>query len=471
MSTLPVHWHEGLFLRPHHFQLFDRRVRESVRQAEEWLLGYAYGIRSVDIDEQRLKNWNFAVNSLEIRLQDGTHVRFPEEASLAPLTIPREAFKSEEQRIRVAIAVPRLRMGHQNSAFGKPDPDARYTVESVDVDDENEAGNRQSLDVRWINARLMIVNEEAEGYELLPIAQLRLGAVAEAPPEIDPDYIPPLLACNAWSRLQNLISGIVDQLGGLADRLSRQMIDRGVAFESGHREDLERILKLQAVNCSLGQVQHLSSVRGVHPLDAYVGLCAVLGQLSIFRAERRMPTTVPAYNHDDLAVCFYALRTLLDLGDQPQRAYVKRPFIGAGLQMQVRIDREWLTPDWAYYIGVQSKLKFHEIERLLMQRLDMKVGSSEEVDTIYKFARRGAGLQAIPDPPRDFPLNEWTYWKVDRSTEAWKAVERTLNLGIRFNERQVQGKVDGEQQIQIQNPESGQLVSLSFALYAMPTKN
>jgi type VI secretion system protein ImpJ len=216
-------------------------------------------------------------------------------------------------------------------------------------------------------------------------------------------------------------------------------------------------------------VGHLPHVRGVHPLEAYVGLCQVLGQLAIFRAERRMPASVPAYNHDDLALSFYGLRSLLDLGDQPQRAYVKRPFVGAGLQMQVRIDREWLTADWTYYIGVQSKLKFHEIERLLMQRLDMKVGSSEEVDTIYKFARAGARLVPIPDPPRDFPLNEWTYWRVDRASDAWKAVERTLNLGIRFNERQVQGKVDGEQQIQIQNPETGQVVSLSFALYAMPS--
>lgn len=467
MATHAVHWGEGLFLRPHHFQMAERRVLESIRLAENWNVTYAYGLRRIEVDEDALTNWRISLGCCHIRLHDGTHLQFPEDAHLDPLVIPKDAFAKADQRVMVYLAIPRLRLGRKNADAGG-DPDARYRVELAEVEDENAGGNSQHLEVRWTNARLILGEEEVSGYEALPIMRLRLGTTAEAPPEIDPDYIPPLLACDAWNHLQqNIITRVYDQLSGTADRLARQMIDRGVAFESGHREDFERILKLEAINTALGYLSQLPFARGVHPFVAYCELCRIVGLLAIFKPERRMPV-VPKYDHDDLADCFRAIQHHLDVSEAERRTYVKRPFIGAGLQMQVRLEREWLEPSWTCYIGVESKLSFSQVDRLLMQRLDMKVGSSEEVDTIYKFARAGAHLVPVSDPPRDFPQHNWTYWRVDRGSEAWKAVEKTLNLGIRFNERQVEGKIDGEQRVQVHSADAGKLIGLSFALYAMP---
>jgi type VI secretion system protein ImpJ len=36
MRNLPVHWSEGLFLRPHHFQTADRYWTEIVQLGEQW---------------------------------------------------------------------------------------------------------------------------------------------------------------------------------------------------------------------------------------------------------------------------------------------------------------------------------------------------------------------------------------------------------------------------------------------------
>ena len=231
---------------------------------------------------------------------------------------------------------------------------------------------------------------------------------------------------------------------------------------------LERIHKLIALNTGLGYLTNLPFVRGLHPLPVYMELCRIVGLLAVFQPERRMPE-VPRYDHDDLGPCFYAVRRLLAVGPEERRMYVKRPFVGAGLQMQVRLDREWLGPTWAFYIGVESRLAFHEIDRLLMRDLDLKVGSSEEVDTIYRRRRAGVRLTAEPEPPRDFPGTNWTYWKVDRGSDAWEAVEHTLNLGIRFNEKQVVGQIDGEQKVQMKG-EDGDLIGLTFALYAIPAQ-
>ena len=298
---------------------------------------------------------------------------------------------------------------------------------------------------------------------------MRLGSTADAPPEIDTDYIPPLLACEAWSYLQNQILGnIANAYGSKANILADQMNDRGVAFESGHREDLERIFQLHAFNVALGYLVNLPLVRGIHPLTAYLELCRAVGQIAIFLPERRMPQ-VPVYNHDDLGSCFHAIRKLLLLlvGRPPSQEYVKRPFVGARFVMKVALEPEWFTDQWTFYMGVESPLSMNEISNLLTLRLNTKLGSSELVEGIYSSGKGGVKARPEAAPPRVFPGSGWTYWKLDRTSEAWQAVERSQSLGIRFNERQVVGGIDGEDKVQIRT-DQGQLVPLAFALFAIP---
>ena len=58
------------------------------------------------------------------------------------------------------------------------------------------------------------------------------------------------------------------------------------------------------------------------------------------------------------------------------------------------------------YIGVQSPLDADECVELLTDsgQLDMKVGSSDRVETIYRHRFRRAALQRIaPHPPQSLP--------------------------------------------------------------------
>jgi hypothetical protein len=73
---------------------------------------------------------------------------------------------------------------------------------------------------------------------------------------------------------------------------------------------------------------------------------------------------------------------------------------------------------------------------------------------------------AVGDAPRAFPRSNWHYFRVDREG-AWDSVERSLNLGIRFNERRVEKQVNGENRIDVADRETGNLVSLAFSLFAI----
>jgi type VI secretion system protein ImpJ len=182
---------------------------------------------------------------------------------------------------------------------------------------------------------------------------------------------------------------------------------------------------------------------------------------------------LPLYDHDDLGTCFRAIRGLLIPEVQPA-TYIKRPFIGDGLQMHVRLERDWLDASWMFYIGVQSSLSFSEVQALLDKRspayIDFKMGASEEVDIRYRDAREGVSFTPEPDPPKIFPHANWSYFRVDRQSQPWEKVEETLNLAIRFNERLVVGKIDREEKLTLHHPTSGKTIGVSFAIFAMPTK-
>jgi type VI secretion system protein ImpJ len=466
MASDSLLWGEGLFLRPHHFQRMEAQAQDALSLASRWTTPFHYGIHRMQLDPDSLANWKVSLASLHLRLQDGTQLRAPEDCHLPAAAIPRDAFRNSESRIKVYVGISELRRGSNNTGDIGSTGTTRFVAHEEEVEDENRAGNPQTLQFRKLNPRILIGDDAARGYDALPVMQLKLGASAEAPPQIDPDYIPPLLAQDAWAPLAAFIRSVADRLGSMAGQQSQQMIDRGVAFASGHKEDLERILHLHAVNCALGGVGWLPTTRNLHPFVLYTELCRAVGQLAIFRGTRRIPE-LPVYDHDNLALCFNALRKLLEIEAGAEDPYRRIPFAAQGLQMSVRLESEWLAPSWSFYIGVESTLKTTRVTELLSEKeLGMKAGSTEEVDNIYRFGRRGVRFVPVGDPPRAFPRLNWHYFRVDRD-EAWSVVERSLNLGIRFNERKVIKQVAGENKVDLEDRESGSLVTLAFSLFAI----
>ena len=81
MSEPAVNWHEGMFLRPHHFQAAGRYLNDQLRQSGRWDVHYNWGLRAIDIDADALHNYQFVVHRLEARLRDGTIIRIPEDGA------------------------------------------------------------------------------------------------------------------------------------------------------------------------------------------------------------------------------------------------------------------------------------------------------------------------------------------------------------------------------------------------------
>ncbi|NDC55124.1 MAG: type VI secretion system baseplate subunit TssK, partial [Planctomycetia bacterium] len=74
MRHLPVHWTEGMFLRPQHFQALDRARAEELAVATAASDPCCYGLVRMEIDPAALANRQFELRRCQARLRDGTLV-------------------------------------------------------------------------------------------------------------------------------------------------------------------------------------------------------------------------------------------------------------------------------------------------------------------------------------------------------------------------------------------------------------
>ncbi len=216
---------------------------------------------------------------------------------------------------------------------------------------------------------------------------------------------------------------------------------------------------------------NLAFVEGIHPLPVYIELCRLVGQMAIFNTETRRPPALPRYNHDDLAGCFYKVKRYLDdlLSIVPEPDYQERPFVGAGMRMQVELERAWLEATAQMFIGVQTTLTADECVRLMRPgALDMKIGSSEQVERIYRMGDYGLSFSHSQSPPQSLPPAEGlTYFQIARDAQEaeWQFVERSLTLAIRLNEDLIIGSIDRQRVLSLNY--SNMETTIQFTLYVL----
>jgi type VI secretion system protein ImpJ len=485
MSGRSVLWYEGMYLLPHHSQAAERLAQQQVQRGHKWNVHYNWGLRSLDLDREALTNYRFVVRSLRARLRDGTLVSVPEDGTLEALDLKPALERANE--VTVLLALPPLQLGKANVP---PDGDGqasasvktaetkgetRFLVEAQDFEDENSGVNPQPVHVRSLNVKLLLGSEDHPGFELLPIARVAKSAAAEAVPELDATYIPPLLACEAWPPLAaGILEAVYDRLGKKMESLARQVLNRNISFDSRQRGAAMRLAQLDVVNEGYALLHVLTFAEGVHPLTAYLELCRLVGQLAIFGESRRVPD-LPRYDHDHLGDCFTRIRIYLEqlLDAMPVDSYEERPFVGEELRMQVTLEPKWLEPKWQMFVGVHTPLPADECVRLLTRsgNLDMKIGSVQRVDEI--FARGEAGLKFAhsPQPPEALPTEAGlVYFQVNRESQQqeWQNVQNTLTLGIRLNQNRIAGNIQGQRTLTIRM--GTQQTTMDFTLYLIPAE-
>lgn len=486
MRHLPINWYEGLFVRPQHFQAADRHWTELQATSEKWDHPCNFGVVNIEFSKESIANYKFQVHQLSARLHDGTLVEIGAGRALDRVDLKESllgakdavvgldsAFEKEAV-VRVVVAVPRLNIGRRNLHSEASTENTRYLETAAPMQDENEGGNDQDISLRALNVKLMLSTDNLAGYETIPIAQIRRSGEGEVAPQLDADYIPPVISIDAWPGLgRDIVRGCFDLVSRKAEVLGQQIVNRGVGLDSQHPGDLERILMLSELNRSRCVLGVLVSAPGVHPLVAYVEMCRVVGQLALFSAGRQAPD-LPAYDHENLGPIFrHVLNQITELiYTVRDYEFQQRYFVGVGLGMQVSLDPKWFNSDWEWYIGVnKGDLARQECLDLLSPgQLDWKFGSSRQVEVLFKHRSEGLNLVPVDRPIRALPARaEWIYYEVPRNDKpAWNDVQETQTLALRLQDSLIMNldRLQGERSIVVSA--RGKRATLQFALFAVP---
>src|SRR5262249_52105301 len=224
--------------------------------------------------------------------------------------------------LTVYLALPSFQSKRANSSEEKAE-DVRFLVAKQQVEDENTGKDSQWLRLRLLNAQLKF--EETDGYDLLPTARLERSSAAAGLLRLDVGYIPPVVACEANSVLRvGILRNLYDRISTKIDLLAEQVESRGISLENQMGEDVRIVGQLRVLNEAYTVLRVIAFAEGTPPLDAYVELCRIAGQLTIFKGKKKPDAAAPGdgaarvyplrapelplYDHDDLGYCFFQVK-------------------------------------------------------------------------------------------------------------------------------------------------------------------
>src|SRR2546423_10906354 len=104
-NTGYVHWHEGLFLQPHHLQWMQRQFLGQFWSERRLAWPYPYGLVESKLSTDALQNMVVQFDELRVVMPGGLEVNVPENADLAPLDI-RQAFLGSSSPFTVSLGIP-----------------------------------------------------------------------------------------------------------------------------------------------------------------------------------------------------------------------------------------------------------------------------------------------------------------------------------------------------------------------------
>ncbi len=426
-----VVWSEGMFLNPQHFQQQDRYIERYIDSKCAAYGAYGWGVHEFEVDQQLLKLGKISLLRARGVLPDGTPFNFPNIDDTPPvIEVPAGTHNTV-----VYLGVPVRRPGAidvlpKENSQGL----ARYYSSEVQVRDVTiEGGDTQALDIAKLRLRLLLETDDLSGY-----ACIGLIRISEAREDkdilLDEQYLATSLDCKAIPRL----SGFIAELVGLLRHRGESIAGRLADTRRGGTAEIADYMLLQLVNRLEPYVQHLTSVKGLHPLELYSEALKMAGELSTFVTKNKRPPTFPPYLHDNLQQTFTpltnALREYLSMVYEQTAVALNLVEKKYGIRVSEISDRSLLTTAM-FVLAVRADVSDDVIRSRLPAQI--KIGSVERIRQLVNAAMPGIAIKPLPVAPRQIPFRAgYTYFELDRHSEFWKELQQSggfaLHLGGDF---------------------------------------
>jgi type VI secretion system protein ImpJ len=439
----PLFWHQGLFLQPQHFQLFDRSFQSLLRPFHNFIEPHFWGLGEIEIQKTALGIKSFNLLKGIFLFPDGTYVVLPGNAVFEARTF-NEAWVEGGKPFPIYIGIKRWNDAGENvTVLDTLENISVITTRFVSLADPEEVKDLHSGgpsgQIKRLHYVLKIIweteREQFGDYILIPIAQLeKMGEEIR----LSERFVPPCLTISGSEPLLKLIKEIRDQLAARSRQLEEYKRQKGIQTAEFGSRDMVYLLALRSLNRYVPILFHFTEVQQVHPWAVYGVLRQLIGELSSFSEKVNVlgesgdgNRMLPNYDHLNLGECFSAAQALVTkLLDE----------ITAGPEYVIR-----LVYDGTYYAAelkpaiFEGRNRFYLVlkteadPKFVIQSVAAiaKLSSREHLPILIARALPGIGLEHLPVPPQELPRRANSiYFAVDHHSDQWALVQKGHNIAL-----------------------------------------
>ena len=439
----PLFWHQGLFLQPQHFQLFDRSFQSLLMPFHNFIEPHFWGLGEIEIQKTALGIKSFNLLKGIFLFPDGTYVVLPGNAVFEARTF-NEAWVEGGKPFPIYIGIKRWNDAGENvTVLDTLENISVITTRFVSLADPEEVKDLHSGgpsgQIKRLNYVLKIIweteREQFGDYILIPIAQLeKMGEEIR----LSGRFVPPCLTISGSEPLLKLIKEMRDQLAARSRQLEEYKRQKGIQTAEFGSRDMVYLLALRSLNRYVPILFHFTEVKQVHPWAVYGVLRQLIGELSSFSEKVNVMgesgdgnRMLPNYDHLNLWECFSSAQALVSkLLDE----------ITAGPEYVIR-----LVYDGTYYAAELKPAIFEGRNRfylVLKTEADpksaiqsvaaiAKLSSREHLPILIARALTGIGLEHLPVPPQELPRRANSiYFAVDHHSDQWALVQKGHNIAL-----------------------------------------
>lgn len=303
-SPHPVIWHEGLFVKPQHFQQQARAAEVAVQQRLSSLNDSLYGFTELQLNSEFLSFGKIAIIRARGIMPDGTVFDIPNDL---PPPAPLEIADSSAIGKVVILALPLGSDSLLEVRWPEQYANSRYIAHRQAVHDTQSIdGDQVSIDLALPNLQLMLDTNERSAF-----THIALGKILDKRPGgslvMDENFYPTSLSLQAVPALQRYLGEVTGLMRARAGLLAERIASPGQSAVA----DVTDFNLLQTLNRLFPLFQHLACQHHVHPAQLYTTFAQACGELATFTDEGRLPQVYPAYQHDNLRESFMALEHTL----------------------------------------------------------------------------------------------------------------------------------------------------------------
>ena len=424
--TNKVIWTEGMFLQPQHLQQHDRFLGQQAQMRLAATSAYGWGHLSLTLDSAALNLGKVAITAAQGVMPDGLAFDVPgQDPAPAALDVPADA---RDQLVVLAISLQRPGVAETDAESDAGSMPPRFRSAEVEVGDTNVSGQRVApIQVGRMNLRIVLARDAGEG-----VATIGLCKVVERRADnklvLDAAYIPPTLHSGGNELLASHLRELHGMLHQRGEALAARLAQPGRAGVG----EIADFLMLELINRNEPLIAQFRQASLVHPKDFYYFAASLFGDLATFGEDRR-PGNLPAYVHDDPAVCF---KPLMDRIRQSLSMVREQTAIPIELQDRKHGVRVAMIPDLElqrnaqFVLAVSSQLPGDALRARFPTQV--KIGTVERIRDLVTLQLPGVGMRPLPIAPRQIPFHAgFTYFELEtRNNEMWKQLESSGGLAL-----------------------------------------